>query len=285
MGLKKKFLQSNIFKKLFAKDGFYIILFLCICVVATTAVWVTKVNVDNLVTEEVEVPSLTKEKDPLDEYLNGEESRNKQPVIVVEDIEENEVINESKEEQKDEVKEASKVMNQNTKKKMKEDKSIKKENEQGKVITEEETVEEKTKEVFKESMKMPVKGKLGMGYAMDTLVYSKTLDQYTTHSGIDIMADENTPVVAALPGKVIEVKNDSKFGITIVIAHSGNVITKYANLSVDHMVKVGEQVKKGQTISGIGKTALFETLEEPHLHFEVLIDGKNVNPNTYLPVK
>jgi murein DD-endopeptidase MepM/ murein hydrolase activator NlpD len=42
-------------------------------------------------------------------------------------------------------------------------------------------------------------------------------------------------------------------------------------------------VKKGENIGSVGNTAVFESLDESHLHFEVLIDGKNVDPRDYLP--
>jgi murein DD-endopeptidase MepM/ murein hydrolase activator NlpD len=133
------------------------------------------------------------------------------------------------------------------------------------------------------AMKIPVIGKIGMDYAADTLVYSKTLDQYATHHGVDIVAPENTPVIAALSGEIIEVVSDSRLGIVVAIAHEGSMITRYANLSTSEMVKIGDRVEKGQAIGGVGKTALFESMEEPHLHFEVLVDGVPVDPNKYLP--
>jgi murein DD-endopeptidase MepM/ murein hydrolase activator NlpD len=48
------------------------------------------------------------------------------------------------------------------------------------------------------------------------------------------------------------------------------------------MVEEGDVVKKGQPISGVGSTALFESLESPHLHFEVLKDGVAIDPSKYI---
>ena len=55
----------------------------------------------------------------------------------------------------------------------------------------------------------------------------------------------------------------------------------YSNLSTDKLVEVGDRVEKGQVISGIGDTALFECADEAHLHFEVISKGKNVDPGKY----
>ena len=59
-------------------------------------------------------------------------------------------------------------------------------------------------------------------------------------------------------------------------------MSKYANLSTKAMVKVGQSIKKGDPISGIGNPTGLEMNEVPHLHFEVLSNGKNVDPKEYL---
>ncbi|MBS3994495.1 MAG: M23 family metallopeptidase, partial [Alkaliphilus sp.] len=141
------------------------------------------------------------------------------------------------------------------------------------------------KQTATSAMTVPLVGSIGMKYAVDSLVYSKTLDQFTTHEGIDIIAPINTPVMAAQAGEVIEVVVDSRLGITIAIAHEGNIITRYSNLSTDQMVEVGDFVERGEVISGVGRSALFSIAEEPHLHFEVLVEGKNVDPSLYIPIE
>lgn len=134
------------------------------------------------------------------------------------------------------------------------------------------------------TMAMPAMGRVTTAFAMDTLVYSKTLEQWNCHSGIDIAADIGTPVKAVLDGTIAVVtNNDPKLGVVIVIDHGGGVKTLYGNLNSDKLVKEGEQVKKGQVISAIGKTAPYEIEDPPHLHFEVLKDGKNIDPQQYLP--
>lgn len=128
----------------------------------------------------------------------------------------------------------------------------------------------------------PVYGKVINEYAVGKLIYSKTLQQWTTHTGIDISSEKDTPVKAALDGIVKSIKDDPRYGITITIEHQGGLKTIYSNLSTAKMVKPGQHVKRGTVISGVGSTANFESEDQPHVHFEVLKDGKNVNPMDYL---
>ena len=119
-------------------------------------------------------------------------------------------------------------------------------------------------------------------YAMDSLVYSVTLDQYMTHSGIDIEAPADTQVLSMADGIVTAVYNDDRYGNTIEIRHGNQFTAVYANLSDAHMVETGDTVKAQQIIGGVGTTGLFESLEPAHLHLELLKDGVYVNPTEYI---
>ena len=119
-------------------------------------------------------------------------------------------------------------------------------------------------------------------YAMDHLLYSVTLDQYMTHCGVDIEADADTQVLADSAGTVTEVYTDDRYGVSVEITHPNDMVTIYSNLSTDEMVEVGDTVKQGQIIGGIGATGLFESLEPPHLHFEMLQDGVYVDPQEHI---
>ncbi len=124
--------------------------------------------------------------------------------------------------------------------------------------------------------------KLRNAFAMDSLIYSVTLDQYMTHCGIDVEAPEDSQVVAVAEGTVTSVYKDDRFGTSIEITHPNNLITIYSNLSTDEMVEVGDVVNKGQIIGGVGSSGLFESLEPAHLHFEVIKDGAYVDPCNYI---
>ncbi len=124
----------------------------------------------------------------------------------------------------------------------------------------------------------PVNGKIGLNHSPNDLIYSKTLKEWTVHNGIDIIAKRGTPVVAAEKGTVENITETTGKGIEITIAHENDYKTMYSNLSSKDMVKVGDKVKKGQVISGVGNTSSFEYYEPEHLHFEVEKNGKQVNP-------
>ena len=98
------------------------------------------------------------------------------------------------------------------------------------------------------------------------------------------MAQEGEEVKAALSGEVVEVYEDPLWGIVIIIDHGNGLMTKYANLDTEEMVKEGLRVNKGQVINRVGRSASIEMMEEAHIHFEVIKDGVNVDPKDYLPI-
>lgn len=134
-----------------------------------------------------------------------------------------------------------------------------------------------------QSFTRPVFGEITYEFAYDKLVYSKTLDEWRTHSGVDIKADRGTPVKAACDGVVADVKNDPRFGIMVFIEHANGIKTVYGNLASADMVTTNQKVKQGEVIGSVGNTAKIEAAEPPHLHFEVLKDNKPVDPGSYLP--
>ncbi|MCI8384515.1 MAG: M23 family metallopeptidase [Clostridia bacterium] len=141
----------------------------------------------------------------------------------------------------------------------------------------------KTEEPKKElRFEKPVEGELVREYAKDNLIYSNTLEEWSTHLGIDLKADKTTVVKSAEAGTVKSIKNDPRYGLTIVIEHEDNFQTVYSNLLTSEFVVEGEKVEKGQSIGTVGNTAVFEIVDEPHLHFEVWKDSLPVDPSIYL---
>ena len=128
---------------------------------------------------------------------------------------------------------------------------------------------------------MPVEGEIIKKFAKTNLVYSNTLGEWVTHNGIDIKADKTTVVKAAEEGTIKSIKNDPRYGLTIVIDHSNDYSTVYSNLLSAEFVVVGEKVEKGQTIGTVGNTATFEIADDPHLHFEILHNSENLDPELY----
>ncbi len=101
------------------------------------------------------------------------------------------------------------------------------------------------------------------------------------HTGIDLVSNEGVPVVSPESGTVLDSHYDSARGNFIVIQHNNQYTTSYSHLR-DRSVKPGEKVNKGQTIGSVGNTGLSVN---SHLHYEVLKDGKAVNPGIYLSNK
>ena len=129
---------------------------------------------------------------------------------------------------------------------------------------------------------MPVQGEIVKHYGKEKLVYSDTLKEWTTHLGIDIKADKTTIVKASSEGCIKSIKNDPRYGLTIIIEHSNGFETRYANLLTTEFVSEGEEVKLGQTIGTVGDSAVYEIVDEAHLHFEILKDSESVNPSEYI---
>ena len=132
------------------------------------------------------------------------------------------------------------------------------------------------------SFEKPVEGEIVREYAKDSLIYSETLQEWTTHTGIDIKADKTTVVKASEAGTIKSIKNDPRYGLTIVIEHDDQYQTIYSNLLTSEFVVEGEKVEKGQAIGTVGNTAVFEIADEPHLHFEIWKDSLPVDPTTLM---
>ncbi|MFH1207194.1 MAG: M23 family metallopeptidase [Patescibacteria group bacterium] len=111
---------------------------------------------------------------------------------------------------------------------------------------------------------------------------SHKINQYykgSRHTGVDIDGDYSSPIYAADNGRVEYANKDrSGYGLHIVINHGGGVKTLYGHES-KLFVKVGDSVKRGQTIGMMGCTG---RCTGTHLHFEVRINGAIVNPLIYL---
>lgn len=122
-----------------------------------------------------------------------------------------------------------------------------------------------------ESMIMPVDGEV-------TSTFGPRKDSATgetvQHTGIDIAASEGTPISAALDGTIAETGESGSMGKYVKIDHGAGLQTVYEHCS-EILFQKDQQVKKGDTIAKVGKTG---DADGAHLHFEVIRDGKQVDP-------
>jgi murein DD-endopeptidase MepM/ murein hydrolase activator NlpD len=132
----------------------------------------------------------------------------------------------------------------------------------------------------------PVDGPIMKDFTRDATTFSesKTLGDIRAHTGIDFKVDKLTKVRAVADGTVFSVENNEN-GITVVISHeTSGLKTKYAGLSAQGLedISCGMKVKANEIIGHVGDPIQNECEDGAHLHFEVLKNGKSVDPLQYL---
>ncbi|MDR3209265.1 MAG: M23 family metallopeptidase [Oscillospiraceae bacterium] len=108
------------------------------------------------------------------------------------------------------------------------------------------------------------------------------MGDWRTHAGIDIKGALGAKVTAAADGKVADILRDDMLGTVVVVDHGFGMLSYSANLASSPTVKVGDTVSAGSVIGAIGSTALGETGDVSHLHFELRLNGAPVDPAAYL---
>ena len=130
----------------------------------------------------------------------------------------------------------------------------------------------------------PVSGMVTKSHSVDVPVYSLTMEDYRTHTGVDIAATDGTAVRAAADGTVDEIWEDPMMGTCLSVQHSGGARSIYKNLMPDlaQGIEAGTTVKAGTILGAVGESALAEIAEPSHLHYELEIDGVSVNPADFM---
>jgi murein DD-endopeptidase MepM/ murein hydrolase activator NlpD len=118
---------------------------------------------------------------------------------------------------------------------------------------------------------LPVAGVRGDPFGMQR---SFNGGPFSNHTGVDIIAGEGAPVVAANAGRVAYVGELHLRGNTIVIDHGAGVFTGYHHLSQIKVV-AGQSVSQGEAIGAVGATGL---VTGAHLHWELIVRGVRVDP-------
>ena len=131
---------------------------------------------------------------------------------------------------------------------------------------------------------LPVIGDISIDFSDTVPVFSQTMNDYRTHLGVDIKASLGSDVVAVADGTITNVWDDPFMGTCISIEHTGNAISIYKNLDPTVMdgIVIGASVKSGDVIGAIGESAMNEIAEEPHLHYELKVDNKHIDPKLHL---
>lgn len=129
-------------------------------------------------------------------------------------------------------------------------------------------------------------GELLRSHSVTVPVFSPTMQDYRTHTGIDILSPAGSGVQAAADGKIGNFWYDPMMGYTLSVVHSGDAVSLYQGLAEELPagIEPGAAVSAGQTIACVGNTALIECEDEPHLHFQLDIAGVAVDPMAYLPM-
>lgn len=222
-------------KKLLEKDGFYLALFVCICLVAIGGVWFTKNNVDELTSNDLFVNK-----------TNENSKRDEDEVHLIE-----------KEAEKDDSIPTSTESKENLEK-------------------------AKEKQENKSSKLSFLGTKVVREYSEKEPSYSKTLDLWEIHKGLDISADKGYEVKSLLDGKVVNVFKDDKHGISVRVEGANNVVVVYSNLDEKTNVKKGQEVTEGQVLGTVGNTTSVESEDGTHVHVEAFKGEESIDPMTLL---
>lgn len=121
----------------------------------------------------------------------------------------------------------------------------------------------------------PVRGAVNSEYGRRLSPWTQTPE---FHGGIDIAADPGTPVRAPAPGTVVFAGRHGEYGLAVIVDHGQEIRSLYGHLSKIH-VRAGQALERGAELGLSGNTG---RSSGPHLHYEVLVKGRPVNPRAFL---
>lgn len=123
---------------------------------------------------------------------------------------------------------------------------------------------------------MPTRGFLSSGFAR--LRVHPIFGEARAHEGIDIAAPMATPILATASGMVVAVGEQPGYGRIVTVDHGYGLVTRYAHAS-KILVLRGQHVERGDEIALVGNTGI---VTAPHLHYEVMLKGRQVDPQTFI---
>lgn len=125
---------------------------------------------------------------------------------------------------------------------------------------------------------MPVQGEVSHPFSNGELVKSETLGVWKTHDGCDILCPLGTDVKSMSSGTVSEIREDTLWGICVVVEQDNGLTVEYCGLAKELSVKTGQEIKEGEIIGKTSDTCQIEIVQEPHLHLGVKKGGKWIDP-------
>lgn len=266
---------KNRLSKFFNNKGFYVILAVCILIVAATAIYVATQSMNSPDTSMDDTTKLVpgeannvEEPDELAEAVTGSVSKD-------EAASQSAVANESTTANQQAAANESTTANTDTKDKPAESTTPKANS----------NTKNSTAQTIPKFIR-PVDGQITKDFTRDVTTFSesKTLGDYRAHSGLDFKVEKLTKVRAVADGTICSVEDNAN-GITVEIAHGNDgLVTRYAGLSKQGLEDIccGLKVKANEIIGLVGDPIQSECEDGAHLHFEVLKNGKSVDPIPYL---
>lgn len=120
--------------------------------------------------------------------------------------------------------------------------------------------------------------------ALDTLVFSATMKDYRVHTGLDLASPLGSEVLCYTAGTVESVQDDAFYGKVVTVKHEYGLVTVYANLAPNlaEGIQAGSELQAGTCIGYVGASAIAESADEAHLHFEMLLNGERIDPGKEL---
>ncbi|MCI9303658.1 MAG: M23 family metallopeptidase [Clostridium sp.] len=275
--------KKNKVKDFFRREGFYVVLFVCLCLVATVAAFTVRKNSiskeQNKVNNELSLneadDNISSKTDSNFNKQNAERVENNDELANnnEENLSEPEVANVDDEVANNENQGTEVAENQTTE------------------VTEEETADVSAGTDTEVVLSLPIDGNIAISREFGKMIrtYSdENRSEDTSRRGIDINASVGTVVKAAAEGKVEEVSSNTTDGTYVVIAHANGLKTKYTNLSEEVKVAVEDVVNAGTEIGTVGNTSGIFTSKVCGDVLNVQVqdaNGNDVNPSSYFNFK
>ena len=127
----------------------------------------------------------------------------------------------------------------------------------------------------------PIEGNVILNYSMEQSIYFATLDQYKDNPAIIISGNVGDEVRAAATGRVTSIKVDTQTGVTVTM-DLGNGYEMICGQLENLRVREGDTVQKGSVIGVVAEPSKYYVVEGPNVYFQMLKDGKPVNPLEYM---